>query len=68
MTQKETVLKHLKKHKKITSLDAFNMYGITRLSGVIFNLKEEGHNITSKLTNVETKYGKTHFSEYKLCD
>lgn len=67
-TQKETILNHLREYKTITPLDAIKKYGITRLSGVIFNLKEEGYNITSKLKKVKTRFGYTQVSEYTLCD
>ena len=39
-TQINDVINHLKKYKKITSFDAINEYGATRLSGIIFKLKE----------------------------
>lgn len=44
-SQKQIVLEHLQKFGKITSLDAINMYRITRLSDAIFRLREEGVNI-----------------------
>lgn len=37
-TQKEQVLAHLKKHKKITSWEAIQKYNITRLAAHIFEL------------------------------
>ena len=44
ITQNERVLNHMIRHTKtgITSLEAFNKYGITRLSGRIFDLKAKG--------------------------
>lgn len=38
-TQKELVLNHLKKRKRITSWDAIQKYGITRLAHYIYQLK-----------------------------
>ena len=67
-TQYQVVLGHLQEHGTITSFEAISKYGITRLSGVIFNLKKDGHNITSKLVKVKTRYHYTMVSEYKLCD
>jgi hypothetical protein len=46
-TQKEIVLSHLKKHKKISSWDAIQAYNITRLADVIFRLRHEGYSILS---------------------
>ncbi len=38
----ERVLKYLKTHKKgITSMQAFEMFGATRLSAIIFTLRKE---------------------------
>ncbi len=39
------VLDHLKEHGSITSLEAFELYGATRLSAIIFNLKHKGYEI-----------------------
>lgn len=51
-TQK--VLEHLQKHGSITSLEAIDLYGATRLSGIIYNLKKK--NILSRvwLGNAQT--------------
>lgn len=58
MTQRQTVLKYLENHKRgITSLDAIQKFGITRLSNVIYVLKKEGHNIASKLEPVTNRQG-----------
>jgi len=35
------VLKHLKTYGSITSIEAFEYYGITRLSGIIYRLRNE---------------------------
>lgn len=44
-TQKQKILKHLQSKKRITTMDAFSKYGITRLSEYIRILREEGFNI-----------------------
>ena len=67
-TQYQVILDHLKAHKTITSLEAINKYGITRLSCIIYNLKKDGYTITSKTKKVRTRYNHTHVSEYTLCD
>ena len=67
MTQKELVLRHLQDFGSITSMDAFNDYGITRLSAVIFDLREMGHKIK---TNNETRLNRyqvpTTYARYTL--
>lgn len=65
-TQLTTVLHHLETEGDITSLEAIERYGITRLSGVIWKLKKAGYNIESKLAPVATRYGQTNVSVYRL--
>lgn len=58
MTQREKVLTHLQKYGKIDSATAFTKYHITRLSSIIFDLRNEGHNIsTVQKKNVTHNYG-----------
>lgn len=67
MTQKELVLRHLQDFGSITSMDAFNDYGITRLSAVIFDLRALGYNIESKNETRNNRYDKpTTYSRYTL--
>jgi hypothetical protein len=58
-TQSEQVLNHLQTKKTITSLEAINEYGITRLSSVIYFLKKDGHNIVATNTKVKNRFGKS---------
>ena len=69
MTQKEQVYKHLKEHKTITSWDAIMEYGITRLSSIIFMLRNENVRIASKDKTVTTRLKrKTVIAEYTLLE
>lgn len=63
MTQKEQILRHLKKRTTITPLEAFHLYGIYRLSEYVRQLREEGHNITTSMKNAPN--GK-RYGEYKM--
>lgn len=57
-TQKQTVLQHLRTHKRgLTSMYAFEHWGITRLSDIIFRLRGEGHDITSIQETTKNRYG-----------
>jgi hypothetical protein len=47
MTQKKAVEKHLKDCGIISSWQAIEQYGITRLSAFIYSLRKEGWNIES---------------------
>lgn len=44
-TQEELVLRYMQEHGSITSWDAFTDLNITRLSGRIFDLRDQGYNI-----------------------
>ena len=68
MTQREAIIKHLKSHKNgITSKDAFERYGCTRLSAVIKAIEQEkGLNIKHIDEKVKTRYGSTIVTRYIL--
>ena len=59
MSQTELILNHLKKHKSITSLEAINRYGITRLAAVVCTLRKQGHKIITTDVDAMNRYGKT---------
>lgn len=66
-THYDRVLRHLKEKGHITSLEAFREYGITRLSAVIFNLRQDGYNICSDRASRKNRYGKmVTFAKYTL--
>lgn len=67
MTQNEMILNHLKEHGSISSMEAYNLYGITRLSGRIYDLRHDGHNIASKSCKVVNRFGKVvNYDRYYL--
>lgn len=68
MSKKDRVLKHLRTHKKgITSLEAFERYGATRLSAIIFDLRKEGYDIETNTIQVKDRYGaKCYVAQYLL--
>jgi aspartate carbamoyltransferase regulatory subunit len=59
MTQKETVLDHLKAGHTLTCMSAFRDFGITQIAFHIHTLKNEGHPIKSDMVKVGTRYGNT---------
>lgn len=65
-TQLTTVRNHLEEHGSITSYEAINRYGITRLSAVIFLLRKEGLPIYTETVTVKSRYGKTNVAKYRL--
>lgn len=67
MTQNKIILKHLKTHRGITALTAFEKYGILRLSGRIFDLREKGCNIVTVNREITDRYGtRKTIAEYRL--
>lgn len=63
-SQIKQVEKHLKKRKSITTWDAIQLYGITRLSALIFTLREDGYNIESK--RIDDKDSRKWWTKYSL--
>ena len=57
MTQAQAVLKHLQEKGSITSIEAISLYGATRLSSIIYNLRKAGYNIS-----IERKRFKNRFN------
>ena len=58
----ELVLQHLQKKGSIPSWEAINLYRATRLSSIIYRLRDRGLNITT--TMVEKTNSKGHISKY----
>ena len=67
MTQNERILKHLKNHGSITSIEAITEYGIMRLASRVSDLKKAGYPITSEVVAVKNRYGEhCHIKKYML--
>lgn len=67
MAQWQIVLDHMRKYGGITSNEAFVKYGITRLSDVIFKLRERGYVIDTIPQSSKNRFGKkVHYALYKL--
>lgn len=66
--QTDAVLEHLKEKGSITSIEAFSLYGVTRLSAIIYILRNnENLTITSVRKVTKNRYGNnTAYAEYKL--
>lgn len=64
-SQDKIVLWHMTKHKYITSMDAFSLYGITRLSAKIYDLRQQGYNIGMVWEESINRYGvKVRYGRY----
>jgi hypothetical protein len=62
-TKMKAVTDHLIYHKKITSWEAIKLYRATRLSAMIFILKERGHSIETEMVyENKTRYAVYHYA------
>jgi hypothetical protein len=65
MSQQTQVLNHLKR-EPLTPLVALRKYGTLRLDALVYNLKDEGHNIVTERVNVGTKNSPKFVAKYSL--
>jgi hypothetical protein len=67
VTKTQLVKSHLETKGSITSLEAINKYEATRLSAIIFNLRDKGMNIITQDIESIDKYGnKVVYGKYIL--
>lgn len=68
MTQVDKILEHLKQ-RPITSMEAFENYGVTRLSDKIFILRNRGYEIESEPIKGTNRFGgSVTYCRYRLKD
>ena len=66
---KNRIIEYMKKHRGITSQDAFRDLGITRLSARIKELRDMGYDITTIMIDGKNRYEeRTRYGLYKLID
>ncbi len=69
MNRAERVLGYIQKFGSITSFEAFQDLGITRLSAAIFEVKQNGHRVTRKMETKKNRYGiPVTYARYSLGD
>lgn len=65
MNKTRLVEEHLRNKGRITSWEAIELYGATRLSSIILNLRREGMNIITENRTGIDRFGNTStFGEY----
>ncbi|MGI5892945.1 MAG: helix-turn-helix domain-containing protein [Bacillota bacterium] len=68
-SQNDLVLAWIKAYGSITTLEAFQGLGITRLSARIHDLKESGHSFSRETVQVLNRAGdKCRVTKYKLVE
>lgn len=66
VTKSRQVKNHLIINGSITSWEAIKLYGATRLSSIIFNLREKGYNIESvKKSGIDRNRNRCNYVVYK---
>ena len=67
VSQRQMVLDYMAEFGSITLIDAFRDLGITRLSAIVFNLKEEGHDIDKVIETGKNRCGnRTRYARYSF--
>ena len=67
MTQKEMVLRYIREHGSITTLESMKKLLILDLQSIIRNLRNEGYDITDEYITKKNIYGSTStFKKYYL--
>ena len=65
LTKRRKVELHLIEEGYITSWEAIEQYGVTRLSAVIYNLKHDGWTFETETIPFEDRFGdKGHYAKY----
>ena len=57
MSQKQSVLNHLREHGHINPMEALDLFASFRLGAIIFELRKE-HHINTELVNDVNRFGK----------
>ena len=67
MTQCEMIIKYCKEVGSITTMQAFNELGVTRLASRICDLKRDGYEFTDEFVTSRNRYGeKVSYKKYTL--
>lgn len=67
MTQTEMVMLYMEQFGSITTLEAFNELGVTRLASRIHDLTSAGINISREIVKGKNRYGEpVHYMRYSI--
>ena len=66
-SQLKEILKWLQAGNTLTSMQAIELWGASRLSGHIFELRKKGYDISTTMRETRTRFGNIcNYAEYKL--
>lgn len=57
--QRKAVLEHFQTKGELTSMEAFQLFGATRLAAIVFDLRRDGYSIETQEILSKTRYGET---------
>ena len=61
------LIRYLRTNRGITSMEAFELFSITRLSGIIYSLKKQGYVFRTITHTTVTRHGRhVNYAEYQL--
>lgn len=63
-SQQQMVLGYMREFGSVTPLDAFRDLGVTRLAAVVFELREDGHDMHAERGHGKNRFG--HATRYAL--
>lgn len=67
VSQVKLIAEHLIKYGSISTIEAISLFGCTRLSARIWDLRHEGWAITSEPASSKNRYGhNSNFAVYRL--
>lgn len=55
--QRQAVFKHFVEHGELTSMEAFNLYGCTRLAAIVHEFRKMGYDIITVDEHGTNRYG-----------
>lgn len=63
-TKTSEILRHLMRYGSITEPVARNKYHTSRLGSIIFNLRQQGHDIKTVMCEGKDEFGKNTYAKY----
>ena len=66
ISREQKILKYLRTYKTLTPLEAINMFGETRLSARIYDMKKDGYKFETTRIRVPTRDGWTYVAQYRF--
>ncbi len=56
-TKTQKVLEYLQQNNTMTTMEAFELFGASRLPAIIYQLRKKGYNIETKMINSFDRFG-----------